>query len=192
MASCNRRTYDVISAGLLSVLLLVPSLYAQDASISRETDGLTKGYVIPSTLLAGVLGIGGAIGGLFVGYGVFDCSDEGPTCNSGPDNGETIPAAVGLGLGSWLGAHLGGRRADSEGKVLPTMFIALSGSLMTLAFALTDSEAGVVTLFATPVAAAIMNTQNRKPRNATTQSRSFRIYPVGHERWGAAVRVQFY
>ena len=51
----------------------------------------------------------------------LDCSDEGPTCGSGPDNGEYAAAYAGMSLGAATGAHLGGLRRDSKGSFLASL-----------------------------------------------------------------------
>ncbi|HEX8907442.1 MAG TPA: hypothetical protein VF771_21495 [Longimicrobiaceae bacterium] len=82
-----------------------------------------------------------AFAGAAVGYGAtfvgLDCSDEGPECGAGPDNGEYAGAYLGMATGAALGAHIGGTRHDSDGSFWASLGGAALGALPLL---LSDKE----------------------------------------------------
>jgi hypothetical protein len=181
---------------------LTTSAYGQNGIAAADTAQLSKGRLWLSAPVATLFGLSGAVAGILAGYRIFDCSDEGSSCARGPDNAEGLGAAAGLFPGASLGAHLGGLRADSRGDMGTTMLAALAGSVAFTAAQLNydgtgDDPASVISLLATPLAAAIVNTQVRKPRGQRPQGRTlpggqFQVVPPGgRARIGAVVHVSF-
>ena len=94
---------------------------------------LPKGKLYFSIPLSALLGYGGFLSGLYFGYAVLGCSDEGTFCEHAPDNAEFwLSGGLGLIMGSSLGAYLGGLRKESRGSYLVTLLGATLGYLPIL------------------------------------------------------------
>ena len=113
-------------------------------------------YSIPFSLAAAFAGAAVGYGASFAG---LDCSDEGPTCGSGPDNAEYMGTYAGMSIGAALGAHLGGTRHDSSGSFLATLGGAAAGALpLLVADKESDAalETGALVSLATSTAGAVL------------------------------------
>ncbi len=118
-------------------------------------------YSIP---LAGAFGFAGGAAGLAAGYMLLGCSDEGETCDVGPNHGEFLTAALGLAVGSTVGAHLGGLRGESRGAWAPTFAAAAAGSVPLLLFGPEENNAALMAIATAPLAAALTDHLVRRPR----------------------------
>lgn len=140
------------------------------APLAPPTDSgtVSRGRFLASFPLAALLGTAGAVGGIFAGYALLGCEDEGSYCEHGPPNGEGLIGAVGLALGAAGGAFLGGLRADSRGRFWADLLAASGGALLVVTDGFSDPEnigpLFVAGLVAAPLAAAITDHVVRKGR----------------------------
>lgn len=145
-----------------------PALPAVDATgdFARQVQP-SRPHLYASMPLSALLGLGGAVLGYGAGFVLLDCSDEGSTCNNGPDNAEYLTAATGLALGAATGAHFGGLRRDSRGSLGLTLLGAFAGTLpLILAPKAGDVDtASLVSLAAAPAGAVLVDYAARRPRH---------------------------
>lgn len=103
-------------------------LFGEAGSRAAGQDELSKPRLYYSAPLAALLGTAGGVLGYGLGFVLLDCSDESSRCENGPENGEYLLMGVGLAVGASTGAHIGGRRSDSEGNLPLTLALAAAGS----------------------------------------------------------------
>lgn len=136
------------------------------SELARQVD-LSKPHLYASIPLSALMGFAGGVLGYGAGFVLLDCSDEGSTCENGPDNAEYFTAAAGIALGAGMGAHFGGRRRDSRGSLGLTLLGAAAG---TLPLVLASREGDVdgptlVSLAAAPAGAVLVDYLVRRPRH---------------------------
>ena len=155
------------SAALLFTILLAAPATAQriepigvslqPSAESREPRAEHHGRLWASIPLSATFGAAAGAAALIGGYWLFGCVDEGPECTRGPDNAEWIAGAMGMTLGLAIGAHLGGRRAESTGRFGPTLLAAALSTAVGIA-------GGGYPLMLAPLATSIVDDRLRKPR----------------------------
>jgi hypothetical protein len=123
-------------------------------------------HLYASIPLSAVLGLAGSVVGYQAGGYLLGCTDDGPRCSSGIDNGEYYSAALGLAAGSAAGAHLGGLRHDSRGRPGLTLLGAALGTLpLVFADKAGDPDpAMLASLGLAPVGAVLVDYLARRPR----------------------------
>lgn len=123
---------------------------ATDTVISSERltvdPAPSQGRPALSAPLALGLGFVGAGAGLVFGYKALGCSDDGAFCSRGGSDAEYTTLAVGMAVGAAAGAHLGGMRRDSRGRLLHTLVAAGVGAIPVL-FAHPEDDAQTQSVF---------------------------------------------
>jgi hypothetical protein len=124
--------------------------------------------VYASAPLSLALAFGGGAAGYFLGMGVLGCSEDGPRCAHGFSNAEYVTSAAGIALGAAAGAHVGGLRRNSRGRLGVTLLGAAAGTLpLLLADKRSDQVDGAtrLSIAAAPLAAVVADYLVRAPRH---------------------------
>ena len=123
---------------------------------TEAQEPLQKSRLIQSIPLSALMGVGGVILGYGSGLVLLRCADESSNCELGPDNSEYALAALGLAIGASTGAHLGGRRAKSEGDRWLTFAAAAAGALPMIIGSASDNDALILGSTGLSITAAVV------------------------------------
>jgi hypothetical protein len=109
--------------------------------------------IVTGTLLGGLAGTGGLVGGLYIGLLLVDCNSFGDACSDNEFAAQAAPALLAAGALSSLVVYGMGNVLSGEGGLLPTMLGGFVGTGLGVAvsFAVRDYAA----LVAIPLLSAV-------------------------------------